>query len=593
MQEPHFFVDPSDSTMQTATWGQYGFHHIKATGQEFINALLREFESVKYQPTSAMLPRQQASIDNGEAHCFNPFEMYDTEALAEKDPDGFVRYFIPPIDYSKILDKHNIVLEGHRGSGKSMVFRYLSLYHEHVREGNLPFWGFYVKLESGFFDALERTTESDTEWIKIFQHYFNLVVATGLLGNILSAIKNGLITITENDEKEIVARIRNRLLHISAEGFEETLQDLREQMYCQLDIIRDNPQESVFRTSERVIHAFLKEISRSIPKLADKWWAIFLDEWDNLREEQQKVVVRRLHDRSGDMRYKIAVKTLGFIHVDLKGRALDRTHDYQFVCADHYLFDEKAKSQYFKFLERVSNKRLEIARHIDMEIRKLLPKREGKPKLGYDYSGFESFAMLSSGLIREFLELCKDAVYSSQPEIALQPVTLAPIPVKWQNHTAKVHSAIHYNNHRACPESDNVIKLLFVLGSVFRGIDRATQKQREKRRPLSFQISDSYDVDPYSKDIIVQAVRNRLLQMPDIPLQPRNPQEGVKGKYIIHRLLCPSFGLSVYERYSVPISSSTLVTCLGIVDTPRSSIFYRYRRCVYEWSRNFTSEKAV
>ena len=26
---------------------------------------------------------------------------------------------------------------------------------------------------------------------------------------------------------------------------------------------------------------------------------------------------------------------------------------------------------------------------------------------------------------------------------------------------------------------------------------------------------------------------------------------------------------------------------------PRSSIFYRYRRCVYEWSRNFTSEKAV
>ena len=35
------------------------------------------------------------------------------------------------------------------------------------------------------------------------------------------------------------------------------------------------------------------------------------------------------------------------------------------------------------------------------------------------------------------------------------------------------------------------------------------------------------------------------------------------------------------------------LTCLGIVDTPRSSIFYRYRRCVYEWSRNFTSEKAV
>ncbi len=37
----------------------------------------------------------------------------------------------------------------------------------------------------------------------------------------------------------------------------------------------------------------------------------------------------------------------------------------------------------------------------------------------------------------------------------------------------------------------------------------------------------------------------------------------------------------------------TQVTCLGIVDTPRGSIFCRYRRCVYERSRNFTSEKAV
>ena len=35
------------------------------------------------------------------------------------------------------------------------------------------------------------------------------------------------------------------------------------------------------------------------------------------------------------------------------------------------------------------------------------------------------------------------------------------------------------------------------------------------------------------------------------------------------------------------------MTCLGIVDTPRSSIFCRYRRCVYERSRNFTPEKAV
>ena len=47
-------------------------------------------------------------------------------------------------------------------------------------------------------------------------------------------------------------------------------------------------------------------------------------------------------------------------------------------------------------------------------------------------------------------------------------------------------------------------------------------------------------------------------------------------------------------RYRLALVLHSLrVTCLGIVDTPRGSIFCRYRRCVYERSRNFTSEKAV
>jgi hypothetical protein len=46
--------------------------------------------------------------------------------------------------------------------------------------------------------------------------------------------------------------------------------------------------------------------------------------------------------------------------------------------------------------------------------------------------------------------------------------------------------------------------------------------------------------------------------VPDRPLQPRNPAEGPKQKYIVHRLLCPYFRLSVYERYSVPVSATLL-----------------------------------
>ena len=52
-------------------------------------------------------------------------------------------------------------------------------------------------------------------------------------------------------------------------------------------------------------------------------------------------------------------------------------------------------------------------------------------------------------------------------------------------------------------------------------------------------------------------------------------------------------GNAVHSALSFDVLGEDVLTCLGIVDTPRGSIFCRYRRCVYERPRNFTSEKAV
>ena len=68
--------------------------------------------------------------------------------------------------------------------------------------------------------------------------------------------------------------------------------------------------------------------------------------------------------------------------------------------------------------------------------------------------------------------------------------------------------------------------------------------------------------------------RDRILEI------MRDSHVGPMGVVAIVCVLCLKIG-------------ALALTCFGIVDTPRSSIFYRYRRCVYEWSRNFTSEKAV
>jgi hypothetical protein len=554
---PHFFVIPGDAPLQKAQFDAWGFTHISASAMDFISHLREEYETGHFSPGTARLPLEDTALPEKLGESYNPFEMYDTEALAEADPQAFVRYFIPPVEYPKVLGKHNVVVEGHRGSGKSMVFRYLSLFHEHVRSGALPFWGFYVKLESGFFDAVERTIDSDAQWSKYFQHYFNLVVATGLLKNVQAAISNQVFSLSSDAEQQFTQRVRQRLLRSTGQGFGDSLPELSAEMYAQLDAIRDEPDQKVFKTTARFIEALLSELSKAIPALSKKWWAVFLDEWDNLSQDQQRAVVMRLHDRSGRLRFKVAVKTLGFIDHGFGGKMLDITHDYQFVCLDHNLFSSDLKAQYFTFLEKVGNRRLELG-GAGMDISTLLPASTTQPVHGYDYSGFEIFAMLSSGLVREFLELCKDALYCAFPEIVARSIALSPIPAKWQNHAAAVHAAIHFNNHRGCPHSDDVAKLMFVLGSVFHAIDRATAAQVEYRKPLSFTIPDFYDVKPLGKQVLTEAVANRLLQTPEVPLQPRNPEEGAKEKYILHRMICPFYKLSVYERYSVPVRAEAL-----------------------------------
>ena len=62
------------------------------------------------------------------------------------------------------------------------------------------------------------------------------------------------------------------------------------------------------------------------------------------------------------------------------------------------------------------------------------------------------------------------------------------------------------------------------------------------------------------------------------------------GVLVVHEW----WGLNVHAKQKADalaregyIALALDMTCLGIVDTPRGSIFCRYRRCVYERPRNF------
>lgn len=553
----NFFVSPSESLYQQLHWVQRGFQFVPLTAEQFFSALNEEFANQLYKEETASFPeRKQVIIEP----LYNPFVLYDTEALVEQRPEFLFGTFVSPVGFPTILEHQHTFIEGHRGSGKSTILWRLSMKSlAFDRSFDLPMWGFYVKMVPGLFTAFRRTrdrdgnwTETNEEWMKRFTHYFNLIVLSGTLQNIEEAVS--LKVLSPNDKwGDVINRIAVRFLRLDKADDISNVRDLRMRVDEELDTVVNNRENRPFYTPVTFIGRILDVIAEAIVELKTKMWHILLDEYDNVYPEQQAVINVILRERHQKVRYKIAVKTLHAYLKDIDGKTLDMPDDYGYISCDSNIWDPVLKPKYFDFLEQLSEQRLTHTGYGNISIQKLLP--ESKEKNEY-YAGFEAYCYLSSGLTRLYLELCKDAVYEAYPESATRRVELGPIPVRTQHHVAKIHSAILFKSYRGTRDPQRVLRLFRVFGPLFRGIAKVTVGQNEARRPLSFEVGDLDQLSNESLEVLEDAVKSRMLQVPILPKQPHNPiRDSPAEKYSFHRLLAPFFKLSLTERYAVPIKA--------------------------------------
>jgi NAD-dependent SIR2 family protein deacetylase len=553
----NFFVSPDASLYQSLHWESRGFQHVPLTAEDFFRALKEEFAAQHYKEETASFPERKDVVVEP---LFNPFVLYDTEALVEQKPKFLFGTFVSPVGFPTILEHQHTFIEGHRGSGKSTILWRLSMKSLAFDQTlDLPMWGFYIKMVPGLFTAFRRKrnnddqwVESDDEWLKYFIHYFNLIALSGIIQNIEEAVALNVLRTSKN-LNDAVNRIATKLLRLEDSKHVKHLRQLRLAIDEELDTVVNERSSRPFYTSVTLITRALDVLTEGVIDLKKKVWHILLDEYDNVYPEQQAVINVLLRERNQKVRYKIAVKTLHAYLKDLDGKSLDMPDDYGYVSCDSTIWDTDLKPKYFSFLEELSHQRLNKSGHDNIKIRDLLP--VGKEKRDY-YAGFEAYCYLSSGLTRLYLELCKDAVYEAYPDSTKAPVELGPIPVSIQDHVAKIHSAILFKSYRTTKDPQKVLRLFRVFGPLFRGIAKVTAKQKEDRRPLSFEVGDLDQLSVESLEILDDAVKSRMLQVPILPKQPHNPiKDSPAEKYSFHRLIAPFFRLALTERYAVPIKA--------------------------------------
>lgn len=547
---PRYCVDPNMDELKEKKLRDRGIEPIPMSARDFLLELDQKLQKrlVTYKlPSPKTVP---APIQD-----FNPFGIFRVEDIS--DINWINKTFVHPIDFTTIVSSGNVVIEGHRGSGKSMILQYLSYPSVLERKENTNYVGFYVKLQNSFVDSIKRRDMDTEEWKEFFLHYFNLILGESILITIRDLLTENKIS--PINEKDFV----KRALFIFFPDFTfnhqiNSIRDLLDVFKRERNKCAKYPRPKDFRLLPHFIYDFIKLVEEYVIEFKDKYFYMLIDEYDKLDDDQQRVVNLYIADRGAPLRYrvslKIAVKLFEMSYVTIDEKMLEHEDDYQWVPLDR--FSKEQEGLFIEKLKEIGNTRLNVYGYKN-KLAEILP----SGGLGFeenDYSGLENILALSSFLVRDFLELAKDMLYYAFPWMTFEKRDIIPeIGPSIQNLVIKAHSNILYttrideipgkigNTERKYPARLLIEKMGVIFQTILLG-----SKSAEKRTVSSFQLRDETGLTETAKTALDDCRSAGVLQ---VPFTTRAPQDYARHaphrKYEFHRLLCPQFRLSLARRW--------------------------------------------
>lgn len=288
--------------------------------------------------------------------------------------DDIYRLFSEPAYFAHLLGNKSCVLMGGRGSGKTTVLRCLS--YEGQYELGKQEWatpthvGVYYRVNTNIVTAFDGPEVEPQEWRRIFGHFLNLTICGELakylawyqekieccdLSN-LSFESIGLALGVEKvaDLSQLMDKIAGALILL--------------QVYIN-NLGGERPKISQLQFP---ITQFVDELKK-VPGHENTAFHIIFDEYENLLDDQQRIV-NTLIKHSGDNCYfKIGVRELGWrVHTTLNDfESLISPADYELIHIEDRLIDDFAG-----FAHKVCESRLhsnEVVRGNCLPLNRMLP----------------------------------------------------------------------------------------------------------------------------------------------------------------------------------------------------------------------------
>lgn len=241
------------------------------------------------------------------------------EGTEDNWSDFIVPHFIHSLGIKTQTKAH--VIEGGRGCGKTTLLRYFchptqfSPRRSQVRTDDLRHIGLYWRADTNFLNSFAGGDQGAATWRAAFEH----LLACELGKEIIRALRSlncsdsrkasfgGLEGLDLTNLKDFDPEIGQSLSDLDA-----YLRRARTRLAVWINNL-DSAQHPKFIPATAFLLALIGLLKSQLPYLRDSTFAVFIDEYENLREEQQEFINGLLKHGAAPLIFNIAMKRNGLL----------------------------------------------------------------------------------------------------------------------------------------------------------------------------------------------------------------------------------------------------------------------------------------
>lgn len=277
---------------------------------------------------------------------------------AEQLPDDVWNEFVIPAHFRKIdigNDRKSVLIEGGRGCGKTMFIRYychntiFSPQRENIPDSELGNIGIYWKPHVKYCAFLEKPSWIPDEYKeRTFQHY----AALAILDDFCRALKSIEQANLENGPISILDKKIPPQTSMYFQGRVETYRDLQDFVMVErtrLDVWTKNPQldRPIFIQFDQILESLAESLSETNSRLKNVFFRVFVDEYENLQQQQQRLLNDHIKHPGKHFCLNIATRRNATFCTETSGfERVVEIHDYRRVDLEAEFLSKTGRSSF-------------------------------------------------------------------------------------------------------------------------------------------------------------------------------------------------------------------------------------------------------